>query len=163
IGFVNPVMPAGLGVREGALAVLLGWVAPWTIAAAVSLLFRVTVTLAEAVIVLFATGLQYRWLRRQRRFEPEDSAPSPAHAPSPPRPPILTVNVPAALVPATKRADGLGLESGIPRPGAPFPGRAPGALAPGAPASRASARPGLRAGVARPPAGRRRIRGDRTR
>lgn len=64
IGFVNPLMPAGLGVREGALALLLGWVAPLPIAAAVAVLFRVTVTLAEGVWVLIAAVLQYFWLRR---------------------------------------------------------------------------------------------------
>lgn len=64
LGFVNPVMPAGLGVREGALALLLGWVVPLPLAAALAVLFRVWVTLGEAVLVAIVAILQYRRLRR---------------------------------------------------------------------------------------------------
>ena len=51
-GFAVPFLPSGLGVREGVLAVVLGPVVGPEVAIASALLFRVVLTLAEALCLL---------------------------------------------------------------------------------------------------------------
>ena len=57
VGFLTPFAPGGLGVREGALALLLGRYVPLPVATAAALLSRLWLTLGEAVWVAVAA----RW------------------------------------------------------------------------------------------------------
>ena len=57
VGFLTPFAPGGLGVREGALALLLGRYVPLPVATAAALLSRLWLTLGEAVWVAVAV----RW------------------------------------------------------------------------------------------------------
>jgi uncharacterized membrane protein YbhN (UPF0104 family) len=59
VGFVSLITPGGLGVREGALAYLLGFYMPISMAIMASILIRIWATVAEvALFAIFARNLK---------------------------------------------------------------------------------------------------------
>jgi len=51
-GFIAPLTPAGIGVREATASALLATLVPLPVAVAAALLFRLILTAAEAALVL---------------------------------------------------------------------------------------------------------------
>jgi uncharacterized membrane protein YbhN (UPF0104 family) len=72
IGFVAVFAPAGLGVREGVLVFTLSMIFPSAIAAIISLISRLWMTICELIVLLIVFVTSYLKNRREknRHIEP---------------------------------------------------------------------------------------------